>query len=120
MPPRRPYVRRNQNVEQEAPPALVGPLVEQVTHAEFRDAFQVLSQAMNPQANREWKEKRPVDACPLDYYKFKGAFIDLFFPLDMSEAKVKEFINLRQGNMGVKEYASKNDIEELVAKCPNW
>jgi len=41
---------------------------------------------------------------PLYWKKFKVAFHDRFFPLEMRHAKVLEFINLRQGNMSVKEY----------------
>ena len=44
---------------------------------------------------------------PLDWEKFKAAFLDRFFPLEMREAKVLEFINLRQGSMSVREYALK-------------
>ena len=33
------------------------------------------------------------------------AFLDRFFPQDLREAKVLEFINLRQGNMIVREYS---------------
>jgi len=33
------------------------------------------------------------------------AFLDRFFPLELREAKVLEFINLKQGNMSVKEYS---------------
>lgn len=36
---------------------------------------------------------------------FKFAFIDRFFPLELREAKMWEFIDLRQGSMSVKEYA---------------
>jgi len=42
---------------------------------------------------------------PLDWKKFKVAFLDRFFPLEMREAKVLEFINLRQENMSVNQYA---------------
>lgn len=53
MLPRRDYVRRNQNVEQQAPPAFVDSFCEIVTRAEFSDNFQVLGQAIIAQSNRE-------------------------------------------------------------------
>ncbi|WMV58979.1 hypothetical protein MTR67_052364 [Solanum verrucosum] len=52
----------------------------------------------------QWKEERAVDVGPLDWEKFKVPFLDRFFPLEMREAKVLEFINLHQGSMSVKEY----------------
>ena len=48
-----------------------------------------------------------VDAGPLNWEKFKGAFIDHIFPFEIREAKVLQFINLHLGNMSVKEYALK-------------
>jgi len=37
----------------------------------------------------------------------KMAFLDRFFPLELREQKLVEFMNLRQGNMSVKEYSLK-------------
>ena len=37
-----------------------------------------------------------TDASPLDQKKLKDVFIDRFFPLEISEAKVLEFIKLHQ------------------------
>ncbi|WMV29929.1 hypothetical protein MTR67_023314 [Solanum verrucosum] len=39
--------------------------------------------------------------------KFKVAFLDRFFPLEIRAAKVLEFINLHQGDLSVKEYVLK-------------
>jgi len=55
----------------------------------------------------QWKEGRPKDAGPLDWKTFKASFLNRFFPLEMREAKVLEFINLRQGSKSVREYALK-------------
>ena len=38
---------------------------------------------------------------------FKKVFLDRLFPREMREAKVVEFINLRQGGMSVHEYSLK-------------
>lgn len=46
MPPSRAYVRKNMNEGQQAPQTREDPLNEQVSHAKFWDAFQVLSQYM--------------------------------------------------------------------------
>lgn len=52
MPSRRAYVRRNKNEGQQAPLARADPLNEEVSHAKFRDAFQMLAQAMNTMVNQ--------------------------------------------------------------------
>src|SRR5688572_3403425 len=54
----------------------------------------------------QWKELRGVDVLPT-WEEFKTAFLDHFFPLELREAKMREFMNLRQGSMSVREYALK-------------
>jgi len=55
----------------------------------------------------QWKNNRPLRAGPISWEVFKNAFLDRFFPRVKREAKVEEFINLRQGGMSVEEYALK-------------
>ncbi|XP_049364343.1 uncharacterized protein LOC125829123 [Solanum verrucosum] len=55
----------------------------------------------------QWKSNRPVGAGPIDWEVFKNAFLDRFFPREKWEVKMEEFINLRQGSMGVQEYSLK-------------
>ncbi|XP_049394726.1 uncharacterized protein LOC125859017 [Solanum stenotomum] len=56
---------------------------------------------------KQWKEGRPEDASPLDLEKFMSAFLIRFLLFEIRQAKVLEFINLRQGSMSVREYALK-------------
>lgn len=56
---------------------------------------------------KQWKEEGTADAGLFDREKFKDVFLDRFFPLEMRVAKVQEIINLRQGNMTVKDYSLK-------------
>ena len=43
----------------------------------------------------------------LQWDEFKTAFLDHFFPLELREAKMREFLNLRQGGMSMREYSLK-------------
>ncbi|XP_055814153.1 uncharacterized protein LOC129883538 [Solanum dulcamara] len=52
----------------------------------------------------QWKSER-VDEGSIGWEAFKLAFLDRFFPLELREAKVLEFINLKQGNIGKRDYA---------------
>ncbi|WMV41565.1 hypothetical protein MTR67_034950 [Solanum verrucosum] len=61
-----------------------------------------------------------MEAGPIERERFKSTFIDRFFRLEMREAKVLEFANLRQGHMSVREYALKftqlsKDAPSIVA-----
>ncbi|XP_049389620.1 uncharacterized protein LOC125853901 [Solanum stenotomum] len=53
----------------------------------------------------QWKETRPAGLGPIEWEGFKSAFLDSFFPLEMREALLLEFIKLRQNDLSVKEYA---------------
>src|SRR5688572_25738264 len=54
----------------------------------------------------QWRELRGVNVPPT-WNEFKTTFLDHFFPLELKKAKMREFMNLRQGNMLVREYALK-------------
>src|SRR5688572_24094891 len=45
----------------------------------------------------QWLESRLEDV-PVDWEKFKLGFLDHFFPLELREATMREFMNLKQGN----------------------
>lgn len=42
---------------------------------------------------------------PIGWKEFKSAFLNRFFPLELMETKIQEFINLHQGSISVREYA---------------
>lgn len=47
---------------------------------------------------------------------FRTAFLEKYFPDDEHNKKEMEFLELKQGNMDIADYASK--FEELVKLCP--
>lgn len=44
---------------------------------------------------KQWKVNRVADAGPIEWEEFTTTFIDRFFPLDLREARVLEFIFLK-------------------------
>lgn len=44
-----------------------------------------------------------VDDEPISWKGFKVTFFDHFFPIELWEAKMMKFINLKQGSMSVSE-----------------
>ncbi|XP_035547394.1 uncharacterized protein LOC118348922 [Juglans regia] len=64
-------------------------------------------------ANGWWKATRGLlqqelgQTALIMWNKFKEVFNDRFFPLSVREAKTREFANLKQGAMTVRQYASK-------------
>ena len=55
----------------------------------------------------KWRNNRPLGGCAVTWEIFKKDFLDRFFPREMRETKVVEFINLHQGGMSVHEYSLK-------------
>ena len=54
-----------------------------------------------------WRKRRDKGVVPTTWQEFQDVFLDKYFPLEIREAKVKEFMNLRQGSMIIKEYCLK-------------
>ena len=49
----------------------------------------------------QWRDNKPFRGGPVTSEIIKLDFLDRFFPRDMREEKVVEFINLRQGGRSV-------------------
>ncbi|KAK4733570.1 hypothetical protein R3W88_007831 [Solanum pinnatisectum] len=72
----------------------------EVTNIEFREAIWMLSQVVTNQ-NR-------VEGAPLmSWACFKEAFLGRFFPRELREAKVREFLTLKQYYLSIHEYSLK-------------
>nr|XP_025886187.1 uncharacterized protein LOC112941207 [Solanum lycopersicum] len=54
-----------------------------------------------------WRDSHVLEGVPVTWELFKTTFLERFFPREMKEAKVEEFINLKQGSMTVREYSLK-------------
>ncbi|XP_019066964.2 uncharacterized protein [Solanum lycopersicum] len=54
-----------------------------------------------------WQDSSVLGKAPVTWELFKITFLERFFPREMKEAEVEEFINLKQGSMTVKEYSLK-------------
>ncbi|XP_069150399.1 uncharacterized protein [Solanum lycopersicum] len=54
-----------------------------------------------------WRDSHVLGGVPVTWELFKTTFLERFFPREMKEAKVEEFINLKQGSMTVREYSLK-------------
>ncbi|KAF3655080.1 hypothetical protein FXO38_14848 [Capsicum annuum] len=64
-----------------------------------------------------WKKGRGEDATPMTWQGFQDSFLDKFFSLEMREANVEEFINLRRGSVTVKAYYLK--FNQLAKYAPD-
>ncbi|WMV29284.1 hypothetical protein MTR67_022669 [Solanum verrucosum] len=55
----------------------------------------------------QWKENRGKNAASVTWECFTRAFLYMFFPRELREAKAKKFMNLRQSSMPFQEYGLK-------------
>ena len=55
----------------------------------------------------QWRDNRELRAGLVTWEIIKNSFLDSFFPRDLRESKVEEYINLRQGCMSVLDYSLK-------------
>ena len=62
-----------------------------------------------------WQDSRTLGGVPVIWELFKTVFLERFFPREMMEAKVEEFINLKQGSMTVREYYP--EVCEIIQVC---
>ncbi|KAK4737891.1 hypothetical protein R3W88_001588 [Solanum pinnatisectum] len=56
---------------------------------------------------KKWKGGRAEDAPPASWACFEEAFLGRFFPQELKEAKVREFLTLKQDSLSVREYGLK-------------
>ncbi|WMV24753.1 hypothetical protein MTR67_018138 [Solanum verrucosum] len=61
----------------------------------------------------QWTETRQVGLGPIEWQGFKSAFLDRFFPLEMREASVLMFINIKQVS------DPKSEMSKFVTGLPN-
>lgn len=66
---------------------------------------------------KQWKRDRGADTGPIKWEEFAITFLDRFFLLELREAKVLDFINLRQGDISVKEYS--HNFTQLARYAPH-
>ncbi|XP_069145547.1 uncharacterized protein [Solanum lycopersicum] len=69
---------------------------EELTSYQLKDVAQTWCKILH--------ESRALSGVSNTWEYFKTAFHRRFFPMEMREAKVEEFINLKQGSMTVREY----------------
>ena len=54
-----------------------------------------------------WQDSQALRGIPVTWELSKIDFLERFFPMEMREAKVEEFINLKQGSMIITQYSLK-------------
>jgi hypothetical protein len=76
---------------------------------------------LREEANNWWKNAKQrlgPGGIPIPWPMFRREFLSKYFPMDVRNQKVIEFMELKQGNMSVADYAVK--FEELCAFSPHY
>lgn len=97
------------------------------------DAQKVLyvTHMLSQEAEYWWDNARQrfeANGIALTWAIFRGAFLEKYFPTDVRSKKEIEFLELKQGNMTIVDYAAKfeelsrfspyyNEVEVEVSKC---
>ncbi|XP_027941114.1 uncharacterized protein LOC114194909 [Vigna unguiculata] len=89
---------------------------------------------LTEEAENWWRvvnQTLPHEGGIVSWEDFKASFLENYFPKDLKKQKAREFLELKQGNMSIGEYASKfhelmkywphhqNNGEELCARFEN-
>ncbi|WMV46435.1 hypothetical protein MTR67_039820 [Solanum verrucosum] len=65
----------------------------------------------------EWERSRGPDAPPAEWEDFSEDFLAHYLPREVREARLEQFINLKQGTMSVRDYSHK--FNSLARYAPN-
>jgi len=64
------------------------------------------------------RQRLEAASAAITWEGFREEFLGKYFPVDVRNKKEIEFLELKQGNMSVADYAAK--FEELSRFCPNY
>ncbi|XP_015168940.1 uncharacterized protein [Solanum tuberosum] len=82
--------------------------VLRVMHASVTEAMELASFRLRDVAilwYEAWERSRGPDAPPAEWEDFSEAFLAHYFPREVREARLDQFINLKQRTMSVKDYS---------------
>ena len=90
-----------------------------VMHVDEVEGVELATYQLKDVANQwyaDWEKEKGESAEHIVWGEFVEAFLDRFFPMELREAKVEEFMNLKQGSMSVQEYTLK--FNKLACYAP--
>lgn len=83
-----------------------------VMHATDTEAVELASYRLRDLAvfrYDSWERSRGLNAPPAVWKEFSEAFLRHYLPVEIRRARADKFLNLRQGNMSVREYSTQFD-----------